>query len=122
MSKIQRNVVAAISVSAALLVAGCGQNNNPLSSTANAGQNMDFKPTDMVHGQPNAPVTIVEYASMTCGHCAHFAKDVWPEFKKKYVDTGKVHYIFREFPLDNLAAAAAMLARCASPANDSVSG
>jgi protein-disulfide isomerase len=50
---------------------------------------------------------------MTCGHCAHFAKDVWPEFKKKYVDTGKIHYVFREFPLDNLAAAASMLARCA---------
>jgi protein-disulfide isomerase len=50
---------------------------------------------------------------MTCGHCAHFAKDVWPEFKKKYVDTGKVYFVFREFPLDNLAAAASMLARCA---------
>ena len=64
-------------------------------------------------GPPDAKVTVVEYASMTCGHCAHFAKDVWPGFKTTYVDAGKVHYIFREFPLDNLAAAAAMLARCA---------
>jgi protein-disulfide isomerase len=64
-------------------------------------------------GNPDSKVTVVEYASMTCGHCAHFAKDVWPEFKKKYVETNKIHFIFREFPLDNLAAAASMLARCA---------
>ncbi len=63
-------------------------------------------------GAPEAKVAVVEYASMTCSHCAHFTVDVWPEFKKKYIDTGKVHYVFREFPLDNLAAAAAMLARC----------
>jgi protein-disulfide isomerase len=74
-----------------------------------------MKPTalpDMALGPIDAKVTVVEYASMTCGHCAHFTKEVWPEFKKKYVDTGKVRYIFREFPLDNLAAAASMLARC----------
>jgi protein-disulfide isomerase len=68
---------------------------------------------ELALGPPDAKVTVVEYASMTCGHCAHFAKDVWPEFKKKYVDSGKVYYVFREFPLDNLAAAASMLARCA---------
>lgn len=70
---------------------------------------------DLSMGPADAKVTIVEYASMTCGHCAHFTKDIWPEIKKKYVDTGKVRYIFREFPLDNLAAAASMLARCAGP-------
>jgi protein-disulfide isomerase len=64
-------------------------------------------------GKPDAKATVVEYASMTCSHCAHFTKDVWPDFKKKYIDSGSVYYIFREFPLDNLAAAAAMLARCA---------
>ena len=67
---------------------------------------------DLALGPKDAKVTVVEYASMTCGHCAHFTKDVWPDFKKKYVDTNKVHYVFREFPLDNLAAAASMLARC----------
>ena len=67
---------------------------------------------DLTLGPKDAKVTVVEYASMTCSHCAHFTKDVWPEFKKKYVDTNKVHYVFREFPLDNLAAAASMLARC----------
>jgi protein-disulfide isomerase len=68
---------------------------------------------DLSLGNKDSKVTVIEYASMTCGHCAHFARDVWPEFRKKYVDTNKIHYIFREFPLDNLAAAASMLARCA---------
>lgn len=67
---------------------------------------------DLALGPADAKVTVVEYASMTCGHCAHFTTDIWPKFKEKYVDTGKVRYIFREFPLDNLAAAASMLARC----------
>ena len=68
---------------------------------------------DMVMGDAKAPVTIIEYASMTCPHCAHFQETTFPELKKRYIDTGKVRYIFREFPLDNLAAAAFMLARCA---------
>jgi protein-disulfide isomerase len=67
---------------------------------------------ELTLGPADAKVTVVEYASMTCGHCAHFAKEVWPEFKKKYVDSGKIYFVFREFPLDNLAAAASMLARC----------
>jgi protein-disulfide isomerase len=68
---------------------------------------------DQVLGAENAPVTIIEYASMTCPHCSHFHKTVYPDLKKKYIETGKVRFIFREFPLDPLAAAASMLARCA---------
>ncbi len=68
---------------------------------------------DVVLGKPDAPVTIVEYASMTCGHCASFHNTVLPTLKEKYIDTGKAKLILREFPLDNLAAAASMLARCA---------
>jgi protein-disulfide isomerase len=64
-------------------------------------------------GSASAPVTIIEYASMTCPHCAHFHETTFPDLKKKYIDTGKVRFIFREFPLDQLAAAGAMLARCA---------
>ncbi len=67
---------------------------------------------DLTLGPADAKVTVVEYASMTCSHCAHFENDVWPDFKKKYIDTNKIHFVFREFPLDNLAAAASMLARC----------
>jgi protein-disulfide isomerase len=63
-------------------------------------------------GPADAKVTIVEYASMTCGHCANFHNKVFPELKAKYVDTGKVRFIFREFPLEDFAAAASMLARC----------
>jgi protein-disulfide isomerase len=63
-------------------------------------------------GPVDAKVTIVEYASMTCGHCANFHNKVFPELKTKYVDTGKVRFIFREFPLEDFAAAASMLARC----------
>ena len=69
---------------------------------------------EMTMGPVNAPVTIVEYASMTCSHCAHFAQATMPELKKRYIDTGKVRYILREFPLDPLAAAGFMLARCAA--------
>lgn len=65
-----------------------------------------------VMGAADAPVTIIEYSSMTCPHCASFHKGTLPELKKKYVDTGKARYVLREFPLDNLAAAAFMLARC----------
>ncbi|NBN64403.1 thioredoxin domain-containing protein [Microvirga tunisiensis] len=64
-------------------------------------------------GKEDAPVTIIEYASMTCGHCANFHKNTLPEIKKQYVDTGKVRIIFREFPLDPVSAAGFMLARCA---------
>ena len=74
---------------------------------------------DMVMGYDKAPVTVIEYASMTCPHCAHFQETTFPELKKRYIDTGKVRYIFREFPLDSLAAAAFMLARCAGEKDSS---
>jgi protein-disulfide isomerase len=69
---------------------------------------------EMVLGKADAPVTIIEYASMTCSHCAHFATTTMPELKTRYIDTGKVRYMLREFPLDPLAAAGFMLARCAA--------
>ncbi len=67
---------------------------------------------EMVIGSEDAPNTIVEYASMTCSHCAKFQAEVFPELKTKYLDTGKAKYILREFPLDTLATAAFMVARC----------
>lgn len=68
---------------------------------------------DMALGSPEAPYTVIEYASMTCPHCALFQTTVFPELKERYIDTGKARYIFREFPIDPLALAASMLARCA---------
>ncbi|MFC7065288.1 DsbA family protein [Brucella rhizosphaerae] len=68
---------------------------------------------DMVYGKADAPVTIVEYASLTCSHCADFAVNTLPTIKEKYIDTGKARLIFREFPFDPRATAAFMLARCA---------
>jgi len=67
---------------------------------------------DIILGDPDAPVTVIEYASMTCPHCARFHMNTLPKLKEKYVDTGKVKFIMRAYPLDNLAAAAFMLARC----------
>lgn len=68
---------------------------------------------EMIYGKEDAPVTIVEYASLTCPHCADFTLNTFPTIKEKYIDTGKVRLIFREFPFDPRATAAFMLARCA---------
>jgi protein-disulfide isomerase len=67
---------------------------------------------DITLGSDKAPVTVIEYASMTCSHCAHFAETTFPELQKRYIDTGKVRYTLRPFPLDALSAAGFMLARC----------
>ncbi|MDP1869685.1 DsbA family protein [Bradyrhizobium sp.] len=67
---------------------------------------------DMALGPADAPVTITEYSSMSCPHCAAFGENVFPMLRTKYIDTGKVRFVFREFPLDIKAAAASMLARC----------
>jgi protein-disulfide isomerase len=75
---------------------------------------------DLAIGPATAKVTIVEYASLTCPHCASFHNKVYPALKAKYVDTGKVRFIYRDFPLQDLAAAGSMLARCAGP--DKASG
>lgn len=63
-------------------------------------------------GSPNAPVTITEYASMSCVHCAAWGENVFPMLRSRYIDTGKVRFVFREFPLDMKAAGASLLARC----------
>ncbi len=70
---------------------------------------------DVPQGKADAPVTMIEYASMTCTHCAHFHETTYPTLLKDYIDTGKVRFILREFPLDPLATAGFMLARCEGP-------
>ena len=70
---------------------------------------------DIVIGQDDAPVTIVEYASLSCSHCANFHTGVFPDLKKKYLDTGKAKLIVREFPTSERALVAHMLTRCVAP-------
>ena len=67
---------------------------------------------EIVIGKPDAPVTIVEYASMACSHCAAFHNETLPKLKAKHIDTGSVRLVFREFPLDRLSATVSVLARC----------
>ena len=68
---------------------------------------------DMTLGQSTAPVTVVEYAALTCPHCGHFYRNTFDTLKTKYIDTGKVYFVFRDFPLNQLGFAAYMAARCA---------
>ena len=71
------------------------------------------QPGDHVLGDPKAPITVIEYASLTCSHCAHFHTQILPEIKKKWIDTGQVKLVYRDFPLDQVAAKAAQIAECA---------
>jgi protein-disulfide isomerase len=73
------------------------------------------EPQEQILGDPDAPVTIIEYASLTCPHCAQFHTEVLPELKERYIDPGKVRLIYRDFPLDQMALTAAALAHCAGP-------
>jgi protein-disulfide isomerase len=72
-------------------------------------------PDDMYLGKPDAKVTVIEYASLSCPHCANFNKDVLPKIKAEYIDKGLVRWIFRDYPLNRPAFQAAILAHCASP-------
>jgi protein-disulfide isomerase len=89
-----------------------GGGGDTLLSSLGQGQSVELKRTDMVHGSPDAPVTMIEYASMTCPHCAAFQKDIIPQLNKEYVETGKVKVVFREYPLDGAARMASAVARC----------
>lgn len=89
-------------------------------TTATTGQqpaaaSIEVRPNDMVIGRAEAPVTVVEYASLTCPHCADFHAKTLPGLKQKYIDAGQVRLVYRDFPLDGIALRAAMLAHCAGP-------
>lgn len=98
----RRSVLAAAAAIATLALAACGGGGGAVTAD------------DMSLGKADAPVTVIEYASLACTHCGRWENDVFPAFKTKYIDTGKVHYVFREFSTSppELAAAGAMLARC----------
>ena len=99
-----------------LLLAGCGDNTE-VADAAGDGAELAPLETDIVQGSDEAPITIIEYASMTCGHCAAFHEETYPALKEKYIDTGKVKYVLREFPLDQFAAAAFVTAHCFGDGN-----
>ena len=80
---------------------------------ATGGDAMNVRADDFVIGSRSAPVTVIEYASLTCPHCAKFHNTVLPKVKSAYLDKGKVRLVYRDFPLDGAALKASMLARCA---------
>ncbi len=110
------NVFSALTA-ASLFLASCGESPSVLADVAGepagtGGSGVVLKESDRIMGSPDAPVTMIEYASMTCSHCAAFATGVFPQLKSEYIDTGQVQYVFREFPLDGVARVASALARC----------
>ncbi|HVB90156.1 MAG TPA: DsbA family protein [Beijerinckiaceae bacterium] len=112
----RRRVLGTIAAAAIVLAFPLTAASGALAATPTTAQLMAPGPLpDMWIGKANAPVTIIEYASMTCPHCGAFHKETYPELKSKYIDTGKVRFVLREFPLDQFAAAAFMLARCIGP-------
>jgi protein-disulfide isomerase len=84
-------------------------------SVASAAEGPTPAAGDAVLGNPMAPITIYEYASLTCPHCAEFDVDIFPKVKSEWIDTGKAKLIYRDYPLDQLAVKAAIVARCAPP-------
>lgn len=86
-----------------------------VSATLPPGHPLQLQPFDRVLGKADAPVTIIEYASLSCPHCAHFANDVLPQVQRDWIDTGKAKYVFRDLPWDNLALGMSKVTRCAAP-------
>ena len=101
---------------AALIVATALLHTTLTANTSDAGiADLADSIKEMTIGEKDAPLTIVEYASLGCSHCAKFHQETYPALKKDYVDTGKVKLIFRDFPLGTPALAATMIARCSGP-------
>jgi protein-disulfide isomerase len=103
----------------ALLLAGglpvAAQAAPPTADAAKAAGLLAPTPQDRILGNPKAPITIVEYASLSCPHCAHFEDEVLPEIEKKWIDSGKAKLVMRDFPLNPPALGAEVLARCLPP-------
>jgi protein-disulfide isomerase len=106
-------LVVAITAAGALLAPPAAAQTQP--PTPEAAQLLAVTPQDRVLGQPDAPITIIEYSSLTCSHCANFDRDVLPPLKENWIDTGKAKLVMRAFPLDEPALRAEMVARCAPP-------
>jgi protein-disulfide isomerase len=120
---LSQRVTVPILVAAAIGLFGCGGVASP-ADTAKAGLDVPSKAELMAPGplgeralgNPNAPVTVIEYVSLTCPHCANFQKKLFSRVKREFIDTGKIRFIVREFPIGHTAGTAAIINRCA-PAN-----
>ena len=105
-----------------LILAACGGGGASEGGAGDSGKSAEgavkefTNATDMILGAKEAPVTVIEYASVTCPHCAAFHETIYPEIKEKYVDTGKIKFVFREFPTppQGLSYVGSVLARCAA--------
>ncbi len=109
---------AVLVVGATLCLSGCGGAAGPTADPALSQKDKIVEPGPLgerEYGSPNAPVTIVEYVSLTCPHCRNYHANVFPKLKRQYVNTGKVRYIIREFPIGRTAGTAALATRCAPP-------
>lgn len=124
----KRSVLFAIAIVALIAVGAGGYYASQGEPEAGAGQTAESAPgaqvdvatllqpgplPEQVLGEATAPVTVVEYASLSCSHCQEFHEKTFPEVKQRLIDTGKVRFVFRDFPLDQFALAGAMIARCA---------
>ncbi|MBV8798268.1 MAG: DsbA family protein [Alphaproteobacteria bacterium] len=94
-----------------------GGNSGDTTAEAAGGARVEVKAEDRTLGNPKAPIMMVEYAAPTCPHCSHFNEAMFPQLKANYIETGKVYYIFRVFPLSSVDVAAESMARCL-PANN----
>jgi protein-disulfide isomerase len=103
--------VIAVGVAAYLVFFG-GKPETSLAGGTQERANVTLVASDRTLGSPKAPILVVEYAAPTCPHCAHFDTDIFPQLKRTYIDTGKVYYVFRVFPLSQVDVAAESMARC----------
>lgn len=103
--------VIAVAVAAYLVFFG-GKPKTTLTGGSEERSNVTLVASDRTLGSPKAPILVVEYAAPTCPHCARFDTEMFPQFKRAYIDTGKVYYVFRVFPLSQVDVAAESMARC----------
>ncbi len=98
----------------ALGLVACGDSGDTGAEVDGATYKFEVFDHDLIVGDPDAPITIVEYSSMTCPHCAHFHETVYPTMREKYLDTGQAKLIFRHYPLDGIAAQASLMIACST--------
>lgn len=118
MTPILRTLLSALALSAAAAIPAAAQTETATPAAADATAAPTAQPEilpDVVMGQADAPVTIIEYASFTCSHCAAFQQENMPKLKSEYIDTGKVKFIQRDVYFDQVGLWAGILAHCGGP-------